>query len=78
MACARITEAILRDERTVMPVAAYRVRHGVTVALPTIVGGRGAVGEFEPAMSGDERRAFEHSAATLRQDAHGIGVGLAA
>ncbi|MDX6684526.1 MAG: L-lactate dehydrogenase [Baekduia sp.] len=32
VACARITEAILGDERVVMPVAAYRERYGVTIA----------------------------------------------
>ena len=74
VACARITEAILTDERAVMPVAAYRERLGVTIALPTIVGREGAAGELEPSMSEDERRAFEHSAATLREAAGGLGV----
>src|SRR3954471_7948582 len=40
--CARIAEAILRDERVVLPVAAYRERYGVTIALPTVVGRTGA------------------------------------
>jgi L-lactate dehydrogenase len=73
VACAQITEAILRDERVVLPVAAYRERHGVTIALPTVVGREGVAGEFEPSMSEHERRAFEHSAATLREAAHAIG-----
>jgi L-lactate dehydrogenase len=67
--CARIAEAILRDERAVLPVAAYREAHGVTIALPTVVGRAGAVHAFDPSMSADERRAFEASAATLRQAA---------
>jgi L-lactate dehydrogenase len=70
--CARISEAILRDERVVLPVAAYRERYGVTIALPTVVGREGAAGELEPSMSEDERRAFERSAATLRDAARGI------
>ena len=74
VACARITEAIVRDERVVMPVAAYRERYDVTIALPTVVGREGAAGELEPSMSQDERRAFERSAATLRDAARGIGV----
>jgi L-lactate dehydrogenase len=74
VACAQITEAILRDERVVLPVAAYRVRYGVTIALPTVVGREGPAGELEPAMSEHERRAFERSAATLREAARGIGV----
>jgi L-lactate dehydrogenase len=74
VACARVTEAILRDERAVMPVAAYRAQFGTTIALPSVVGSEGAGGAFEPSMSDDERRAFEHSAATLREAARGIGV----
>jgi len=70
--CARISEAILRDERVVLPVAAYRERYGVTIALPTVVGREGAAGDLEPSMSEDERRAFERSASTLRDAAHSI------
>jgi L-lactate dehydrogenase len=73
--CARITEAILRDERVVLPVATYRARYGVAIGLPTIVGREGAAGELEPSMSDEERRAFERSAATLREAARSIGAG---
>lgn len=72
--CARITEAVLGDERVVMPVAAYRERYDVTIGLPTVVGRGGAAGELEPEMSEDERRAFDRSAATLREAARRIGV----
>jgi L-lactate dehydrogenase len=64
--CARIAEAVLADERAVMPVAAFRERYGVAIGLPTVVGRDGAVGELEPSMSEDERRDVERSAATLR------------
>jgi L-lactate dehydrogenase len=74
VACARITEAVLGDERVVMPVAAYRERYGVAIGLPTVVGRQGAAGELEPGMSEDERRAFERSAATLRDAVRSIGV----
>jgi L-lactate dehydrogenase len=74
VACARITEAILRDERVVLPVAAYREDYGVTIALPTVVGHGGAAGALEPSMSEAERRAFAHSAATLREAARSVGV----
>ncbi|MEA3191620.1 MAG: L-lactate dehydrogenase [Thermoplasmata archaeon] len=77
VACARITEAVLGDERVVMPVAAYRERYGVAIGLPTVVGREGAAGELEPSMSEPERRAFEHSVATLRDAAHDIGIGPA-
>ena len=70
---ARIAEAILGDERVVMPVAVYRERYGVTIGLPTVVGRQGAAGELEPSMSDDERRAFERSAETLRDAARRVG-----
>jgi L-lactate dehydrogenase len=72
--CARITEAVLRDERVVLPVAAHRARYGVAIGLPTIVGREGAAGQLEPSMSDVERSAFEHSAATLRDALSSIGV----
>jgi L-lactate dehydrogenase len=75
VACARITEAVLRDERAVLPVAAYRASYGVTIALPTVVGREGPAGDLEPSMSEPERRAFERSATTLREAAGSISVG---
>jgi L-lactate dehydrogenase len=72
--CARITEAVLRDERAVLPVAAHRERYGVTVAVPTVLAREGAIAELEPAMSGEEREAFERSVETLREAGRGIGV----
>lgn len=78
VACARIAEAILREERVVLPVAAYRERYGTTIALPTVVGRGGAAGELEPSMSEHERCALERSAATLREAARSIGVPSAA
>jgi L-lactate dehydrogenase len=74
VACARIAEAVLRDERVILPVATHRERYGVTIALPTVVGREGAAGELEPTMSEHERRAFERSAATLRDAARSISV----
>ena len=68
------TAAIASGERAVLPVAAYRERHGVTIALPTVVGREGAAGELEPSMSEDERRAFERRAGTLREAARAIGM----
>jgi L-lactate dehydrogenase len=73
--CARIAEAVLRDERVVLPVAAHSGRYGVTIALPTILGSQGAARVLEPSMSEEERLGFERSAETLRAAARGIGVG---
>jgi L-lactate dehydrogenase len=57
-----------------MPVASYRERYGVTIALPAVVGRDGVVGELEPSMSEEERAAFERSAETLRDAARGVGA----
>jgi L-lactate dehydrogenase len=73
--CARIAEAILRDERVVLPVAAYDADRGVTIGLPTVVGREGATGVLEPAMSDDERRDFDRSVQTLRDAVAGLGIG---
>ena len=64
--CARLTEAVLRDERSVFPVASYQAAYGVTLALPSVVGAGGVVRVFEPAMSADERTALERGAERLR------------
>jgi L-lactate dehydrogenase len=74
VACARIAEAVLGDERAVMPVAAHRRRYGAAIGLPTVVGREGPAGELEPRMSEPELRAFELSAATLRDAAERIGA----
>ena len=64
--CARLTEAILRDERSVFPVASYQTAYGVTLALPSVVGRGGVVRVFEPPMSADERAQLERAAERLR------------
>jgi L-lactate dehydrogenase len=64
---ARIAEAILRDERLVIPVGSYIERYGTTVSLPSIVGRQGVVEVLEPAMSDDERQALEQSARRLKE-----------
>jgi L-lactate dehydrogenase len=64
--CARLTQAVLRDEREVFPVASYQEKYGVTLALPSVVG-RGGVGQvFEPSMSDDERAQLQRSAERLK------------
>jgi L-lactate dehydrogenase len=72
--CARITEAAVRDEGVVMPVAAYRERYGVTIALPSVLGREGVRADLEPGMSDEERAAFERSVETLRDAARGVGA----
>jgi L-lactate dehydrogenase len=66
---ARLAEAVLRDERAVLPVAAYSPAHDVTLSLVSVLGAGGVQQMYEPAMSGEEREALERSAAVLREAA---------
>jgi L-lactate dehydrogenase len=64
---ARIAEAVLRDERAVLPIGVYNAKYGVTLSLPSVVGREGVNRVLEPAMSDEERRALSQSAEALRQ-----------
>ena len=64
--CARIAEAVLRDERTVLPIGTYNSDYGVTLSLPSVVGREGVSRVLEPAMSDEERRSLDKSAEVLR------------
>jgi len=66
---ARLAEAVLRDERAVLPVAAYAPRYDVTLSLVSVLGAGGVEQMHEPAMTSDERAALEGSAAALREAA---------
>jgi L-lactate dehydrogenase len=64
---ARIAEAVVRDERTVLPIGAYNTEYDVTLSLPSVVGREGVSRVLEPAMSDEERRSLDRSAEVLRQ-----------
>jgi L-lactate dehydrogenase len=64
---ARIAEAVLRDERAVLPIGAYNADYGVTLSLPSIVGREGVSRILAPAMSDEERRSVGQSAEVLRK-----------
>lgn len=66
MASTRIAQAILLDERFVMPVGSFSKTHGVTLSLPSVVGREGVVQVLEPELSASEQAGLEHSAAVLR------------
>jgi L-lactate dehydrogenase len=74
---ARLSEAVLRDERAVLPVAAYSPRYDVTLSLVSVLGAGGVQQMYEPAMSPDERAGLERSAAALREAAR-RAIGLVA
>jgi L-lactate dehydrogenase len=72
--CAELTQAVLRDERVVLPVAAYQEKYAVTLALPSVLG-RGGVGRvFEPTMSDEERDELRRSAERLKSAWQRIGL----
>jgi L-lactate dehydrogenase len=64
---ARIAEAVLRDERAVLPIGVYNSQYGATLSLPSVIGRAGVTRILEPAMSDEERQALDQSAETLRQ-----------
>ncbi|HYM99495.1 MAG TPA: hypothetical protein VET25_07105, partial [Aestuariivirgaceae bacterium] len=66
IASARIAEAILRDERAVMPIGSYQPKYGITLSLPSVLGRQGVTRVLEPEMSDEESKALERSAETLR------------
>ena len=66
MVSARIAEAVLRDERIVIPIGSYNSKYGVTLSLPSVLGREGVTQILEPEMSDAERQALERSAETLR------------
>jgi L-lactate dehydrogenase len=63
---ARIVEMIGRDEGAVVPIGSYQDKFGVTLSLPSRLGRDGVTRVFMPAMTDDEARALDESAATLR------------
>jgi L-lactate dehydrogenase len=66
MACARIAEIVLRDERAVIPVGSFNPGYGVTLSLPSVVGRAGVERILEPSMSDEEKQGLQRSADTLR------------
>jgi L-lactate dehydrogenase len=66
VAAARIADAILHDERAVMPIGSFQPKYGVTLSLPSVLGRDGVSRTFEPEMSEEERKGLARSAETLR------------
>jgi len=66
MITARIAEAILRDERAVIPIGSYNPKYQVTLSLPSVLGRHGVTQVFEPEMTEEEREGLRHSAEVLR------------
>jgi L-lactate dehydrogenase len=67
MVSARITKAVLRDERLAIPIGSYQAKYGVTFSLPSVIGRAGVIKTLEPELSEDEQQALEHSADVLKK-----------
>jgi L-lactate dehydrogenase len=67
MACARIAEIVLRDERAVVPIGAYNSRYELTLSLPSVIGKRGCVKILDPQLSDDEQIGLKRSVEALRK-----------
>jgi len=66
MVSARIAEAVLRDERIVVPIGSYHPNYGVTLSLPSVLGREGVVQILEPDLAETERQALQRSAETIK------------
>jgi len=66
MASARIAEAVLRDERIVIPIGSYHPNYGVTLSMPSVLGREGVVQILEPDLAETERQALQRSAETIK------------
>ncbi|MER6035977.1 MULTISPECIES: hypothetical protein [unclassified Streptomyces] len=75
---ARLVDAVLRDERAVLPVAAYSATREVTLSLSAVLGAGGVQQMHEPAMTPEESRALDDSVGVLREAAQrAIAMGKA-
>ena len=78
LSTARIIEAVLKDERRILPVSSlldgqYGL-HDVCLSLPTVVDRRGIVSVLAPPVSDDEQAALTRSAAAVRSVASSLGL----
>ena len=75
---ARIVEAVLKDERAVLPVSTVlsgvRGIDGVALSLPSVVGGDGAFAVAETPMSTDEEALLAASADAIRAAGATLGI----
>jgi L-lactate dehydrogenase len=78
LATARIVEAVLDDERVVLPVSSLLTgEYGIEdicLSLPSIVDGRGVDAVLTPPLRDDEVQALRHSADTLHGVARSLGL----
>ena len=72
--CARIAEAVLRDEGLAVPIGAFSPQHGLTLSLPGVIGRRGLREFYPPALSDEEHELLGRSVAALRKAAERLAA----
>lgn len=73
VAVAEIVNAVVQDEKRILPVGSRDNRFGVTLSLPSVVGRLGVERTIEPPMTNPERDALARSAHIIKQ--YGVRVG---
>jgi len=63
---ARIAEIVLRDERAAIAIGSYQGDLGVTLSLPSVVGGDGVVEVLQPDLAPEERSGLQISVQSLK------------
>jgi L-lactate dehydrogenase len=63
---ARIAEIVLRDERAAIAIGSYQGDLGVTLSLPSVVGGGGVVEVLQPDLAPEERSGLQISVQSLK------------
>jgi L-lactate dehydrogenase len=66
IAIARLIEAVLRDEKLVVPVGSYHEEHQVTFSLPSVIGAAGVERVLSPRLDIEEQDALARSIQTLQ------------
>jgi L-lactate dehydrogenase len=78
LAVARILEAVLTDERTILPVSSlltdYKGISDVCLSVPSVVDRTGVSMVVDSPMNASEIHALRHSATTLQEIARGVGL----
>lgn len=62
-----ICKSILFDERIVRAVSHYQEDLKVSLSMPAVLGRKGVVGKIPIQLSGDEKKALEKSAGSLKE-----------
>lgn len=76
--CARIAEAILRNERVVILIGRYQEQYDVTLSLPSVVGRNGVEHVIQPELSSGEREALSRSGDAIRDALGSVDLGARA